>query len=369
MLAITTEQVTVAAEGMHRAIVDRWFGILGTRVEPARRLVDDLTALTYRTVRFGASAVAATISLGSELADSRASLRPVWETTRGRYVQSIFNGVWGDRLEDDRSPLRIALGLRDVEGSPISISSTSLLEAFPDATRRLVVLLHGFGETERCWRSEDPTLAEGLRADGFSVLRPRYNTGRAVADNGSELADLLESVRLAWPVPVEEVVLIGHSMGGLVAQSAVLAARSSGYLWTDLATHLVAIGTPHLGSPIEKAVELASRGLGLFKETRSLADLLEGRSVGIKDLRSGADIRPEGVQYHVIAGVVTTEPTHPLGFLAGDLVVRLGSALGRESHRRNASPDVLVVGGRHHADLLHDPEVTSQTRRWLTPTR
>ncbi|MFZ0014727.1 MAG: alpha/beta fold hydrolase, partial [Acidimicrobiia bacterium] len=133
-------------------------------------------------------------------------------------------------------------------------------------------MLHGFGETERFWRSDHSSkLTEELQDDGFSVLRLRYNTGRAVADNGQDLADLLEVVRLAWPVPVEEVALIGHSMGGLVNQSAVVAALSCGYRWADLTTHLVAIGTPHLGSPIEKGVEIVSNSLELFKETRPLA--------------------------------------------------------------------------------------------------
>lgn len=369
MIAITTQQVAAPVEGMHRAIVDRWFGMAGPRVEPARRLVDGLTASIYRTVRLGGLAVGSTVSIASELAGSHVSLRPVWETPRGRYVQSIFNGVFGDRLDDDRSPLRIELGLRDLDGSPLSTAPTSLNRAFPNPTGRLAVMLHGFGDTERCWQSDGPTLKEGLEADGFSVLRLRYNTGRAVTDNGSDLADLLEEVRPAWPVRVEELVLIGHSMGGLVARSAVVAARSSGHRWVDLATHLVAIGTPHLGTPIEKGVEAISKGLGLFKETRPLTAFLEKRSAGIKNLRHGVNNRPEGVQYHVVAGAVTTEPTHPLGVLVGDLVVRVSSAIGRGRRHQGASSSVLVVGRRHHANLLHDPEVISHARTWLAPSR
>lgn len=369
MIAIITEQVGTLVEGMHRAIVARWFGMAGPKVEPARRLVDGVTALIYETVRLGGSAVGATVSIASELASGHVSLRPVWETPKGRYVQSVFNGVFGDRLEDNESPLRIKLGLRDPDGTSISIARTSLTRAFPTPRGRLAVMLHGFGETERCWRSDDSsTLTEGLEADGFSVLRPRYNTGRPIADNGSDLADLLEAVLLAWPVPVEEFVLIGHSMGGLVAQSAVVTARSTGRRWADLTSHLVAIGAPHLGSPIEKGVEALSKGLHLFNETRPLTAFLEGRSAGIKDLRYGVNDRPEGVQYHVVAGAVTTKPGHPLGVLVGDLVVSVGSAIGWGRHDRVASSSVLVVGGRHHADLVHDQEVISQTREWLAPT-
>jgi pimeloyl-ACP methyl ester carboxylesterase len=369
MIALTTDQVVAPVQGMHMAILDRWFGMAGQRFEPARRVVGGLTASAYKTVRLGGSALGSAISIASGLASGKATRRPIWETPKGRYVQSIFNGVWGDRLEAEESSLRIELGLRDLDGSPIPISQSSLSRAFANPSGRLVVLLHGFGETERCWRSDHiSTLTVGLKFDGFSVLRLRYNTGRTVADNGSALADLLETVRLEWRIPVEEFALIGHSMGGLVAQSAVGAARSRGHRWADLTTHLVAIGTPHLGSPIEKGVEVISRSLGLFKETRPLAAFLEGRSAGIKDLRHGVDNRPKGVQYHAIAGAVTMEPAHPLGILVGDLVVRVSSALGSSRSHRAVPSNTLVVGGRHHADLLHDPVVTSHIRGWLAPT-
>jgi pimeloyl-ACP methyl ester carboxylesterase len=369
MVAIITGEVTAPVEGMHRAIVERWMGFAGPRVDPMRRLADGVTASIYRTVRLGGSVAASTTSMASEVASDRVSLPPVWETAKGRYVQSIFNGVWGDKLEADESPLRIELGLRSRSGFIVSANQTSLSQAFPNPTGRLVVMIHGFGETERCWHSNNSrTLLEGLEADGFTVLGLRYNTGRTVTDNGSDLADLLEAVRAAWPVPVDELALIGHSMGGLVARSAVLDGRSAGHRWVDLATHLVAIGTPHLGSPIEKGIHLMSQGLGLFNETRPLATFLESRSAGIKDLRHGADHQLENVQYHMVAGAVTTEPTHPFGVLVGDLVVRVSSAIGRGRRRQVPSSSVLVLGGRNHADLLHDPEVVSHVRGWLSPS-
>lgn len=366
MVAITVDEVVAPVEGLHLAIMDRWFGIAGPHLEPVGRLAGGFTSLIYGTVRLAGSAVGATISVGSELVSDRFKLRPLWETSKGRYVQSIVNSVWGERLEDEKSPLRLELSLRDSNGASLPVSRSRLRRAFPNPKRRLVVLLHGLGETERYWGPDHSPLLQGLRADGFSILGLRYNTGRAVADNGSDLAGLLEAVRKYWPVRVGEVALIGHSMGGLVAQAAVVSARSSGYRWADITTHLVAMGTPHLGSPIEKGVETASRSLGTFPETRPLATFLDGRSAGIKDLRHGRDERPEGVRYHVVAGVITAEPGNPLGVLLGDLVVRVGSAKG--SSRQRLSSDVLVVASRHHGNLLGDPNVALQTRKWLTPT-
>jgi pimeloyl-ACP methyl ester carboxylesterase len=366
LITVATEQLVAPVEGMHRAISGRWFGLAEARVGREIRVVDGLATSVYRTIRLGGLAVGSTISVTSELASDHVALPPVWETAKGRYVQSIFNAVWGDKLENDESPLGIELGLRELNGSPVPITRASLRRAFPNPTGRLVVMLHGLGETEHCWRSEDDTtLAAGLQADGFTPLGLRYNSGRPVADNGSDLADLLEAVRTEWPVSVDEVVLIGHSMGGLVAQNAVVGAQSSGHRWVGLVTHLVAIGAPHLGSTVEKGVHGLSEGLKLFEETRPLAYFLESRSAGIKDLRYGVNDRPDGVQYHVIAGVVTREPNHPLGVLVGDLVVRVNSAIGRRREEQSPSSNVLVIGGQNHANLCHDPEVISHTRRWL----
>ncbi|MFZ0625727.1 MAG: alpha/beta fold hydrolase [Acidimicrobiia bacterium] len=363
LVRVTTERLTYPVEGMHRAILQRWLGMAGPRAVPGRRLAGGLTASVYYTVRLGGRAIEAAISIGAGLASERANLRPLWETTRGRYVQSIFNGVWGDRFEEDGSQFRIELGLRDANGGPIPISS--LGRTFPNPTGRVVILLHGLGETERCWRSPDaPDLIDELETDGFSVLRMRYNSGRAVSETGSDLARFIEEVRLAWPVPIDEIDLIGHSMGGLVARSSVEVARASGYPWVELVRHLVAIGTPHLGSPIEKGVQLVSDGLGLFKETRPLKAFLGQRSAGIRDM--GGINREfdhlDAIDRHIVAGVVTTRPNHPLGVLFGDLVVRVGSATAG-GHMDPS--DRLVVGGRKHADLIRDQEVISQIRTWL----
>jgi pimeloyl-ACP methyl ester carboxylesterase len=372
LVDVTTERLTSPVEGIHRAIVARWLGMAGPRLEPARWLADGLTASMYRTIRLGGAAVGMAISSGAGLVGRYKTLRPVWETRNGRYVQSIFNGVWGDRFDEDGSPIGIELGVRDLDGSPVTINATALRRTFPEPKSRLVLMLHGFAETERTWRSgENSNLTRGLEADGFSVLRLRYNTGRAIAANGSDLADLLEKTRLAWPVPVSEISLVGHSMGGLVARSAVATALSSGHGWVNLARSLVAIAAPHFGSPIEKGVQIASRGLGLFKESQPLGAFLDQRSAGIKSLRHGIDGADEAtgaLKYFVVAGAVTTEANHPLGRLVGDLVVRVDSATGKSRRLEMESSDSLIVGGRNHADLVHDAEVITQIRIWLTPS-
>src|SRR5207237_64955 len=129
-----------------------------------------------------------------------------------------------------------------------------------------------------------------LRTDlGITPVDVRYNTGLHVSENGSRLDLLLEQLITAWPVELRELSLIGHSMGGLVARSAYTAATAAkpGRRWPALTTRVVTLGTPHTGAPLEKAARLASWALQKVPEAEPLADILDTRSSGIRDLRHG----------------------------------------------------------------------------------
>ncbi len=298
LVSLATERLARPVEDMHRVIADRWFDVAGPQVAPLRRRYHAFTAGIYASVRMAGAVLGNTVGAGAEAAGRRNRLRPVGESPFGSGVQAIANAVWGDELEHRQSDLRIELGLRDGSGRPIGSRPDALARAFPEATNRLVVLVHGLGETERCWR-RNPTdgtspvgLADVLTADSFAPLLVRYNTGLHVSDNGRALATLLEDVSTNWPLPVEEIALVGNSMGGLVVRSAVLAGSAEGHQWVSTVRHLVTVGAPHLGAPLEKGVNLMSWGSRLAPESRPVGEFLEKRSSGIKDLRFGA-IREE----------------------------------------------------------------------------
>ncbi len=260
--------------------------------------------------------------------------------------------------------------------------------AFPHATGRLVVLLHGLMGTESAW-GHGGTEPYGPRLErdlGVTAVHLRYNTGRHVSENGRALAGLLDALTDAWPVPVEQVALVGHSMGGLVARSAC----AQGAAWTARVRHTVSLGTPHHGAPFERGAHRAAAALSARPETRPLGALLRRRSAGIRDLRHGSlvdeDWRgrdpeaqrgaacaevplPDGVLHAFVSATITRDPAHPLGRLAGDALVLGPSAAGRSRGRAQrlafADEHGLRLGGIHHMALLNHPAVYAALRGWL----
>jgi pimeloyl-ACP methyl ester carboxylesterase len=351
---------------VHAAISGRVFRALGPSAHPIQLLHDALARGAYEGVRGGLrlSALAAATA-----ARSRAGDVPLSETPRGASVIGALNGLYGDQLEAEGSALAIELSARRI-GEP--------------ATPHMAVFLHGLGETEFAWGT--PSYGERLHTElDITPVFVRYNTGRHVSENGESLAALLSELVADWPVEVERITIVGHSMGGLVARSAC----HRGGEWSPLVRHVVSLGTPHMGAPLEQAVHAISAALHLAPETRPLARFLRRRSAGIRDLRRGSlvdedwrDQDPdalrakaltevplcEGVTHCFVAATITTSDTHPVGRLLGDALVLTPSASGRSRSRRIGFDEEygMTLGGAHHLALLNHPEVYAQLRTWLS---
>ena len=205
----------------------------------------------------------------------------------------------------------------------------------------------------------------------------------------STTATILHRLDALWPVPIDEIVLVGHSMGGLVTRSACYYGEQRRHRWTEAVRHVICLGSPHLGAHVEKGVHIASWALAKLPETRGVAGFLNTRSAGIKDLRFGAcveedwrDCDPDefmrdrcqevpflpGVGYHFVAATVAPPA---LGRVVGDHLVRPHSASGRGKTRRIPfEPEHgLTLTGLHHFDLLNHPHIYSKLRQWVTDHR
>ena len=378
-----------AIQDMHTGIASRPFRVLGVAAAPARLIHDTVSTAVYAGLRAGLRAAAGLGAIAIPADESPA----VESHHTGSAVLAALNGLYGDHLAARGNQFAFGMTVRH-DGGDLSLDPDGLAGAFPDATARLVVFVHGLCETDRSWRcrsapDSDPTgYGDRLHNDlGFTPLYLRYNTGLHVSENGRALAGLLDELVRGWPVPVRDVALVGHSMGGLVARSACHYGRAGRQPWTDAVRHVFCLGSPHLGADLEKGTNVLAWALAKLPETRSLAGVLNARSAGIKDLRFGScadedwcDCNPDeflrdrcqevpflpGAHYYFIAATLNPQA---VGQVFGDLLVRLPSASGQGGTGRRIPFEVEHghhVPGLHHFDLLNHPAVYRQMHTWLT---
>jgi len=416
----TVEVTTNLVERTHDAVVDRSVRRFAP-VEPAKstaKVVTGIQTVISGTVfesirvingitRFTVNAVADVAEAGLDQpsdSDALALATPVRSSAAGTaswyvdYLQASINAFWGDHLSRKNSRLDLGMSLRH-HGRHLPATPEAFAAAFPNPTNKVCVFVHSLAATEWLWSlsSEqhygDPDVTFGTRLLDdldFTPIYLRYNTGRHVSENGRALAKLITEVLEAYPVPVEEIALVGHSMGGLVARSAAHYAREHEEPWVAHLRHVACIGSPNLGSHLEKGVSVLTGALRNIEAAGAQvpAELLDSRSAGIKDLRYGYTIDEEwagkdpdevfadarrnvplvdGVGYYFLAATIARDPAHPLGQLLGDLLVRLPSASGEapEHARRIHFSSGAVLPGMNHVHIANHPDVYEALRDLL----
>ena len=397
LLGATIAGGTARVADLHEGIAGRTFGALGPVGAPVRVVHDAISGAAYRGA---AAALKAAASATGNAAAVRADGTSLDAVPAARVGLAMLNGAHGDLVQRVAPSLALPMTVRQ-GGHDVGLNRVSLQQAFPDASGGIVVFLHGLTENEGAWcfRAQthhgrrDATYGTLLQQDlGLTPVFVRYNTGLHISDNGRSLSTLLAELVQSWPVPPQDLVLIGHSMGGLVARSALHQAASGtpqAEPWTELVRDTITLGTPHLGAPLERAVHRLTHTLARLPETRPLAKALGARSVGIKDLRHGTLVEDDwtgrdldtadpgrhthvplhdGARHFVVLATVARDPDSRTGGLLGDLLVPPRSALGDTGgeDRLAFPPDhVHRLGGLHHFDLLNHPAVYTQLKSWL----
>jgi pimeloyl-ACP methyl ester carboxylesterase len=386
-----TRVLTTLVRDLHSGIASRVFGLVGPAAKPVELIHNTSAAVIYRAVD---RALRASLRGGGALAaevygdddDETIDSQP-----RVAGAIAALNGIYGDELIRRGNGLALSMQVRR-HGEPVEMTAAAVAAAFPAPTSRLAVFVHGWCLTERSWqrppRTGDDPRPYGVKLRdelGFTPVHVRYNTGLHISHNGKALADLLHQLQTLWPVPVEDIALVGHSMGGLVARSACHYADQQQHSWPGAVRQVVCLGSPHLGADLEKGVNAASWALARLPETRAIAAFLNRRSAGVKDLRYGAcldedwsDCDPDEflrdrchevpflptATYHFVA---TTAGPRALGLIVGDHLVRSKSASGVGKTRQLPFEPAhgLTLTGLNHFDLLNHPSVYAKLLEWL----
>lgn len=384
--------LTTLVRDTHSGIARRVFNAVGPVSKPVEVIHNTTAAATYyavdRVIRAalrGAAELAAETRGSDE--DETVESNP---TVAG--VIAALNGIYGDELTNRGNGFALTMQIRD-DGKPVAMNARAIAAAFPQATGRIAVFVHGWCMTERSWsrppRDDETVGPYGARLHsdlGFTPVYLRYNTGLHISDNGKSLAALIDQLQALWPAPVEEIALIGHSVGGLVVRSACHYATQQRHGWPDAVRHVICLGSPHLGADLEKGVNAASWALARLPETEGLAWFLNARSSGTKDLRYGALLDEDwsegdpdeflrdrchevpflpGAVYHFVA---TSAGPRAVGVILGDHLVRPHSASGAGKSRQVPFEPAhgLTLTGLHHFDLLNHAAIYEKLHDWLS---
>ncbi|NUP09041.1 MAG: alpha/beta fold hydrolase [Polyangiaceae bacterium] len=300
-----------------------------------------------------------------------------------------LNGAVGDYLVRTNNPLATRMRLVQ-NGASLPAEREAIAGAHEQLTSRAVVLVHGLMCTEDVFRFPDGSDYGSLlsRDLGVCPYYVRYNSGLPIAETGAQLAQLLEALTVAYPIGLEELIVVGYSMGGLVVRSACHVGAAKGHAWLRRVQRAIYVGTPHLGAPLERYVRTLTSLLKNIDDpyAQIAADIADLRSDGIRDL-GDADLRHEDranwrasvrlrdprhpvpllpqLRHYLVAGTVSRDPQ--LVELFGDALVPVESATAGNTCPKThafAPGHVRVFPEVSHVSLARHMDVYDQIRTW-----
>jgi pimeloyl-ACP methyl ester carboxylesterase len=356
-----TVAVSRISEGVHQSVLST---IKQTQIA-------GLTGLIYKAVEGVAKAVGGGVEKALAVLESvMGQATDPSDSFEKDAVLAALNGVMGDRLEKDQNPLRTKMTLRVKSGSVQG--------------PKLLIVIHGLCMNDSQWNLRD---ADGNPMDGhaeklektlgYTPVYVKYNTGRSIQSNAQTLSEHLDSLVEKWPVPIEEITVLAHSMGGLLIRRACVHVASSPSRWRIYLKRIVFLGTPHFGAPLEQAGQWIDLLLGSNRFSAPFTRLTKLRSQGINDLRLGFnEVLPAGVACFTVAATLAAKRGKLAERLTGDGLVPLNSALGirtkaqKSAHQNWQSltfdaSSQYVLYRTNHMQLMHADAVTQQVSLWL----
>ncbi|MDW7691456.1 hypothetical protein R9C00_18085 [Flammeovirgaceae bacterium SG7u.111] len=384
LITDATLGVTDMVEAMHKRVVHP--PLLPST--PIQHLITKIAGFTFKNIRWS------TQRIGGGLDKALGQLAPILgnikATDEREALRSVLNGVVGDHLEKKENPLKITMQFRH-RSKAVPLYNTSLAAAYPAINGKILLMVHGLCMNDIQWTRKEHNHGEALAKElGKTPIYLHYNSGRHVSSNGKSFSELAEELVKHWPVPVEELVIVAHSMGGLVARSAVHYGQMQQKTWTKHLKKIVFLGTPHHGAPLERIGNYVDVILETIPYTKPFARLGKIRSAGVTDLRHGnlidedwqgkdrfeqqGDQRqhiplPKQITCYSIAAAIGSELDPVSSRVVGDSLVNVKSALGQHENPAKSlhfePNNTWVAYNNNHWDLLDNPKVYEKLKAWL----
>ncbi len=230
-------------------------------------------------------------------------------------------------------------------------------------SRNAVVLVHGLDSS--------PATFNELMGDFVYNNQPwqiwtfGYSSSKPIEETANDLAGFLQLHSAEY----DTVSIVGHSLGGIVAQKALhlsdIGRKSDSSLYTYLqkVQRVVLIGAPNEGSP---GAQVYINLYNYLASIRKSYSLFNARSEVITQLAEGVQVpRVEGVKYYVIAGTkpmeinlglfkISTEDIFEIGDKNDGIVtVKSASTIGGEPVS-SLCEDYWEIKATH-TDIIDDP--------------
>lgn len=384
LIVDATIGVTDLVEDMHKQIVHPSF-LPSTRIQ---KLITIIAGITYKNIRWS------TLFIGKNLHKILEQLTPAIDKIKAsdkkEIILSVLNGIIGDYLEEKENPLKIEMQFR-YQSKSFLLDPKTIKATYPNVNGKILLMLHGSCMNDIQWtrkkHNHGKTIAKELNKTPIYL---NYNSGRHISTNGKNLNNLLEELIRNWPVPVEELLVIAHSMGGLVMRSAIYYGEQEQKTWTKRLKKVVFLGTPHHGSHVERKGNYLDIILEAIPYVKPFARLGKIRSAGVTDLRYGnlvdedwlnndrferkTDQRrhiplPKQIKFYSIAAVIGKKTTTISTKILGDTLVDVKSALGQHKNPDNSllfkKGNSWIAYENNHLDLLSNLKIFEKIKGWL----
>lgn len=306
---------------------------------------------------------------------------------------SVANGIVGDTFQKKKSRLSIPMEFF-AEGKPLPLTKIALAGMNLPQTGKISILTHGSCASETSWGfkgNSSKNYGLLLQKDaGFTPFFVRYNSGLHISTNGKLFSALLEKLVRSYPVPVTDIILIGHSMGGLIYRSACHYGENEKKKWVRLTRKIFYLGSPHRGTHFEKFGKLTTTVLYQIPNltTKWLARFIDLRSNGIKDMRHGYIIDDDwqhdqaeklfyrhqnktpllkSADHYLICSTLSKKAGSTMGRFFGDGLVHPASGTGQGLFSENIpflKQHCKILPGLSHQNLSKSPRVYRQIKTW-----
>ncbi|MFK7799591.1 MAG: hypothetical protein AB8E82_19215 [Aureispira sp.] len=208
LITEATIGVTDLTEAMHKRVVHPPF----LPSTPVQHLITNIASITYKSIRWSTRLIGGSLDMVlGQLAPVLGTMKP---TDEKEAIQAALNGVVGDYLEAKENPLQISMQFR-LFAKAVPLDRKRMEEIYPTINGKILLMVHGLCMNDIQWTRKGHNHGVALAKDlGKTPIYLHYNSGRHISSNGQSLNELLENLVLHWPVPIEELVIVAHSMGG-----------------------------------------------------------------------------------------------------------------------------------------------------------